>query len=252
MNLAVNARDAMPRGGRLEIRTRNFGPDERVDLEETPGERRPSIAIAISDTGTGISPDVRTHLFEPFFTTKATGKGTGLGLATVYGIVKQSGGDVFVESEPGKGATFTVVPPSRSAPRSAGASGASSRAVPHGTETVLVVEDEDAVRRIVKIALESTGYRVLEARSGPEALEAARTIGDGIHLVVTDVVMPEMSGRELVERLKQELPALKVLYMSGYTDDAVMRHGIVESGVAFLQKPFSPLALARKVREVLD
>jgi len=253
MNLAMNARDAMPRGGRLTIRTRNVDPKEPVDLEETAGRQlRPKVAISISDTGTGIPPEVKTHLFEPFFTTKGVGKGTGLGLATVFGIVKQSGGDITVESEPGKGATFTVILPSQPGPRRRGGSGASLRAVPRGTETVLVVEDEDAVRRIVKIALESAGYRVIEARNGPEALEAARTHSGEIQLVVTDVVMPKMSGRELVERIVKDHPGVRILYMSGYTDDAVVRHGIVESGVAFLQKPFTPLALARKVREVLD
>jgi two-component system cell cycle sensor histidine kinase/response regulator CckA len=249
MNLAMNARDAMPRGGRLTIRTRTLDPGEPVDLEETAS---PKVAISISDTGTGIPLEVKTHLFEPFFTTKGIGKGTGLGLATVFGIVKQSGGDITVESEPGEGATFTVILPSQPAPRQRGDSGASLRAVPRGTETVLAVEDEDAVRRIVKIALESAGYRVIEARNGPEALEVVRRHAGAIHLVVTDVVMPEMSGRELAERIVKDHPGVRILYMSGYMDDAVMRHGIVESGVAFLQKPFTPLALARKVREVLD
>ncbi len=254
MNLVVNARDAMPHGGRITIRTRNVDPAATVDLEETgEPERRPRVAIAISDSGSGITPEVKAHLFEPFFTTKAAGKGTGLGLATVYGVVKQSGGDVVVESEPGKGATFTVVLPSQDSPRRTRGASGTHRALPRGTETVLVVEDEEAVRRIVKIALESTGYRVIEARNGTEALEAIRTHAGKIHAMVTDVVMPEMSGRELAERIaKEDHPGLKILYMSGYTDDAVVRHGIVESGVAFLQKPFSPLALARKVREVLD
>ena len=252
MNLAVNARDAMPRGGRLTIRTRTLDP-KSVDAEESAGRHaRPRVAISISDTGTGIAPEVKDHLFEPFFTTKGVGKGTGLGLATVFGIVKQSGGDVTFESEPGKGATFTVILPSQPAPRRRGTSGASLRAVPRGTETVLVVEDEDAVRRIVRIALSSAGYRVIEARNGAEALEAARAHAGVIHLVVTDVVMPEMSGRELVERIVRDHPGVRILYMSGYTDDAVVRHGIVEAGVWFLQKPFSPLALARKVREVLN
>ena len=252
MNLAVNARDAMPRGGRLTLRTHNSAPVGVVDLEET-AERglRPRVAISIVDSGSGIPPEVRARLFEPFFTTKEAGKGTGLGLATVYGIVKQSGGDITVESEPGKGSTFTVVLPSKPAPRRRG-SGASTRTVPRGTETILAVEDEDAVRRIVKIALESTGYRVIEARSGPEALAAGRRHPGRIDLLVTDVVMPEMSGRNLAERFVKEHPGIRVLYMSGYTDDAVVRHGVAGAGVAFLQKPFSPLALARKVREVLD
>jgi nitrogen-specific signal transduction histidine kinase len=252
MNLAVNARDAMPRGGRLTIRTRSLGPPDAPDLDETSGKRRrPRVAISIADNGVGIPADVKPHLFEPFFTTKPAGKGTGLGLATVYGIVKQSGGDITVESEPGKGATFTFVLPSHPEPRRRG-SGASLHAVPRGTETVLVVEDEDAVRRIVKIALESTGYRVIEARNGPDALDLARAHAGGIQMLVTDVVMPEMSGREVAARIAEAHPGVRILYMSGYTDDAVMRHGIVESGVAFLQKPFSPLSLARKVREVLD
>jgi CheY-like chemotaxis protein len=253
MNLALNARDAMPRGGRITIRTRTVDPKEPADLEETAGQRlRPKVAISISDTGSGIPPEVKAHLFEPFFTTKGVGKGTGLGLATVYGIVKQSGGDVRVESELGKGATFTIILTSQPAPPQSSDSRASLRAVPRGTETVLVVEDEDAVRRIVKIALESTGYRVIETRNGPEALEAARTHEGRIHLIVTDVVMPEMSGREVAARIGEIHPGAKVLFMSGYTDDAVMRHGIVGSTVAFLQKPFSPFTLARKVREVLD
>ena len=253
MNLAVNARDAMPRGGRLTIRTRNIDPKEAVDLEETAGKLpRLRVALSISDTGSGISPEIKAHLFEPFFTTKAVGKGSGLGLATVYGIVKQSGGDITVESELGKGATFTVVLPSKPAPRRTRGASGTHGALPRGTETVLVVEDEDAVRRIVKIALESTGYRVVEARNGREALEVARARKGKIHILVTDVVMPEMSGRELAERIAQDHSGVKILFMSGYTDDAVVRHGIVESGVSFLQKPFSPLALARKVREVLD
>jgi CheY-like chemotaxis protein len=252
VNLAVNARDAMPQGGRITIATRIVLPEERVDVEETARRRvRPRVAISVADTGTGIAPEVRLRLFEPFFTTKAVGKGTGLGLATVYGIVKQSGGDVTVDSEPGKGATFTIVLPSHAAPVPARSS-VSLRTLPHGTETILAVEDEDAVRRIVRIGLESAGYTVIEARSGPEALEIAGRHAGKIDLVLTDVVMPEMSGRELAERIEQAHPGIRILFMSGYTDDEVMRHGFVGSSVAFLQKPFSPLTLARKVRDVLD
>ncbi len=249
LNLVVNARDAMPRGGRLTLWTRNAAaspdPDDGVS---PPG--RPRIAIAITDTGTGIPPEVLPHVFEPFFTTKSVGKGTGLGLATVYGIVKQSGGDVTVESEFGRGATFTILLPTQAAPAAVQDS-SSARAVPSGTETVLVVEDEDAVRRIVKIVLESAGYRVIAARCGAEGLELAQAHDGPIQLLVTDVVMPEMSGRELAEQVTRIRPDTRVLYMSGYTNDAIMRHGIVESGVAFLQKPFSSVALARKVREAL-
>ncbi len=253
MNLALNARDAMPRGGRLTIRTRSLDPGESMDLFETAGQKLgPNVAISISDTGTGIPPELKARLFEPFFTTKKFGKGSGLGLATVHGIVKQSGGDITVESEPGRGTTFTVVFPSRPAPRPRSGSSASLQALPRGGETVLVVEDEGAVRHIVKIALESAGYRIMEARSGIEALEVARRHGEAINLVVTDVVMPEMSGRDLAERLTKDHPGIRILFMSGYSDEAVTRHGVVEPGVAFLQKPFSPLALARKVREVLD
>jgi two-component system, cell cycle sensor histidine kinase and response regulator CckA len=252
VNLAVNARDAMPRGGRITFRTRNLAAEGAVDLDEIPGRRPlPKVAISVSDTGTGIAPEVKARLFEPFFTTKAVGKGTGLGLATVYGIVKQSGGDIWVESEPASGSTFTVVLPSQPAP-SRDESGATLHALPRGVETILVVEDEDAVRRIVRITLESTGYTVLEARSGAEALEITARHAGRIDLVLTDVVMPEMSGRELAERLAKDQPGIPILFVSGYTDDAVVRHGLVESAVAFLQKPFSPIALAHRVRDVLD
>ena len=234
VNLALNARDAMPRGGRITIRTWNLDTSESMDLEKTAGQKlRPKVAISISDTGSGIPPDLKGRLFEPFFTTKKFGKGSGLGLATVHGIVKQSGGEIIVESEPGKGSTFTVVLPSSPAPRPHSGSSPSLRALPRGTETVLVAEDEEAVRRIVTTALGSTGYRIIEARNGAEALEAARRHGEQIHLVVTDVVMPGMGGRELVERLAKDHPGVRVLYMSGYANDAVMprrdrraRHGV--------------------------
>ncbi len=253
VNLALNARDAMPRGGRITIRTWNLDTAVPLDLEETAGQKlRPKLAISVSDTGSGIPPELKGRLFEPFFTTKKFGKGSGLGLATVHGIVKQSGGEIIVESEPGKGSTFTVVLPSSPAARPHSGSSPSLRALPRGTETVLVAEDEEAVRRIVTTTLGSTGYRIIEARNGAEALEAARRHGEQIHLVVTDVVMPGMGGRELVERLAKDHPGVRVLYMSGYANDAVMPHGIVEPGMALLQKPFSLLALTRKVREVLD
>ncbi len=252
INFALNARDAMPTGGRITIRTRNVEAAEPLNAELTAGLRlRPKIGISVTDTGTGMTSEVRARIFEPFFTTKEFGRGSGLGLATTFGFVKQSGGDITVESEPGKGSTFTIVLPAEFAPRSPGGSSARSRTLPHGTEAVLLVEDEDAVRRIVKVTLESAGYRVTEAPNAAEALDTARRSGAKIDLVITDVVMPVMSGRELAERLAKDHPGLRILYMSGYTDDAVTRHG-VGSGVSFLQKPFTPLALACKVREVLD
>jgi signal transduction histidine kinase/ActR/RegA family two-component response regulator len=253
LNLAINARDAMPRGGRLTIGTRSVdlaGSDDAGGSADP--ERGTRVAISISDSGEGMSQEVQGHLFEPFFTTKEVGKGTGLGLATVYGIVKQSGGDVSVESESGRGTTFTIVLPSTQPPagtlKSLGAHGA----LPSGTETVLVVEDEEAVRRLVRSVLESTGYKVIDARSGREAVEAVCAHPGQIRIVVTDVVMPDINGREVASRICGIDPGIKVLYMSGYTDDVILRNGIVESGVPFLQKPFSSLALARKVREMLD
>jgi CheY-like chemotaxis protein len=252
INFALNARDAMPRGGRLAIRTRNRDDSRQGTLGFATEELvRQKIEISVSDTGTGMSPEVKARIFEPFFTTKEFGKGSGLGLATTFGFVKQSGGDIRVESEPGKGTTFTVVLPAAPAPRRSGDSSGVTRRLPKGSETVLLVEDEDAVRRIVKLALESAGYHVIEAGGGEEALEAGRRHAGPIHLVVTDVVMPGMSGLELVERIEKTSPGMRVLFVSGYTDDVVGHHGI-KPGFAFLQKPFSPADVARKVREVLD
>jgi two-component system cell cycle sensor histidine kinase/response regulator CckA len=252
VNLVLNARDAMPQGGTVTIRTRIVEAAESADGDETAGRRpRPRVAISVSDTGKGIEPGVKAHLFEPFFTTKEFGRGSGLGLATSYGFVRQSGGDITVESEPGQGATFTVLLPAESAPRARGSSTASLRALPHGTETILVAEDDDAVRRIVRTTLESTGYAVIEARNGAEALAAMRAHAGKIHLVLSDVVMPAMGGRELGLRLEAEGSGVRLLYMSGYTDEAASLDGSV-AGDAFLQKPFTPLNLALKVRELLD
>jgi PAS domain S-box-containing protein len=241
LNLAVNARDAMPRGGRLSVVTREAERDE--------GGRW--VALAVTDTGCGMAEEVKAHLFEPFFTTKAPGQGTGLGLSTVYGIVKQSGGHVEVESQPGAGTTFTIYLPrvegSGEAETSAG-----PPAVPPGHETVLLAEDEQAVRSLARQVLLSGGYTVLEAGDGAQALWLAERHGGPIHLLVTDVVMPGLGGRGLAERLCAARPGLKVLYLSGYTDDAVVRHGVSREAVHFLPKPFSAAALALKVREVLD
>jgi len=252
MNLAVNARDAMPRGGRLTIETREadlLREDEVVTYPDLKPGRY--ILLAVSDTGVGMTDEVKAQVFEPFFTTKEQGKGTGLGLAMVYGAVKAHGGHISVYSEVGVGTTFKILLPTAQDLQSAPRSG-EVRLAPRGTETVLLVEDEESVRRLARIALEMQGYTVLEAGSGTEALRLAERHAGVIHLLVTDVVMPGMSGREVAEALRQRQSGLKVLYMSGYTDDAVVRHGIVEATDAFLQKPFTPLTLARKVRAVLD
>lgn len=254
LNLAVNARDAMPQGGKLTIETRN------VELDETYAQRRamvqpgPYVMLAISDTGVGMDEETQSHIFEPFFTTKEVGKGTGLGLATVYGIVKQSGGYIWVYSEEGQGTTFKIYLPrveeeAEGMPLHGGESGY----LPRGRETVLLVEDEPGVRGLTGRVLSRQGYRVLEASNGEEALRVAREhAGEPIDLLVTDVVMPLMGGKTLAERLKAMHPGIRVLYMSGYTDNVVVHHGILDRGVAFLQKPFGPEALARKVREMLD
>jgi PAS domain S-box-containing protein len=255
MNLVVNARDAMPRGGTLTIET------ELVDLEglsSGDGNLPPGryVLLAVSDTGTGMDAETRSHLFEPFFTTKGLGKGTGLGLATVYGIVKQTGGDISVVSAPGEGATFNIylpvveaVGPPRSEPY-ADSNGRRGRS--RGTETILLVEDEGMIRELVHRLLVDAGYTVLDARDAGQALELWKQESDSIDLVLTDVVMPDVGGPELVQRLAAERPDVKVLYMSGYTDQAVASRGLLDTGYAFLQKPFAPSALARKVREVLD
>ena len=240
MNLAVNARDAMPEGGRLAIETANVWLDRLADLP--PGF---CVRLSISDTGAGISAETQAHIFEPFFTTKPKGKGTGLGLSTVYGIVKQSGGEIQVRSEPGRGAAFdiflpavdsAVVQESQAAPASAG-----------GSETVLVVEDEDGVRSLTSKILQNAGYTVLEAANAEEAMVVCARYAGTIHAMVTDVVMPGLSGRELARQLEALRPAMRVLYISGYTDDAIVQHGVLDPGLEFIQKPFTPKALAAKV-----
>jgi two-component system cell cycle sensor histidine kinase/response regulator CckA len=252
LNLAVNARDAMPQGGQLTIETANVYLDDeyaRRHLFIQPGQY---VMLAVSDTGCGMNAETRARMFEPFFTTKEQGKGTGLGLSTVYGIVKQSGGDIWVYSEIDKGTTIKVY-----LPRVAGAVGSdeardTTAKLPQGCETVLLAEDEEPVRRIARVILEMNGYRVLEAGGGEEALSIYKRHDGQIDLVLTDVVMPQMSGRELVQMLEGLQPGIKVLYMSGYTDDAIVRHGLLDQEIAFLQKPFTPEALTCKVREVLD
>ncbi len=252
VNLALNARDAMPQGGKLTIATANaqLGPDyAETHPGATPG---PYVMLAVSDTGAGMDRDTIAHLFEPFFTTKEVGKGTGLGLATVYGIVKQSEGYVAVYSEPGQGTSFKIYLPRVAADAAVTAPPAPVAEPPRGTETVLVVEDEEAVRSLSRRALEAAGYTVLAAAAGPDALRLVERYGGPIHLLLTDVVMPGMSGRELAQQLGQRRPGLRVLYMSGYPGDAMVHRGALEPGTAFLQKPFLPEDLTRKVREVLE
>jgi PAS domain S-box-containing protein len=250
VNLCLNARDAMPQGGRITIETRNMSFDEhycRTHPAYKPGQ---FVELSVGDSGTGMTPEVMSHLFEPFFTTKGPGKGTGLGLATVYGIVQQAGGFITVDSRPGTGSMFNVFVPSipTEEPRTTVERLAPP---PRGRETVLLVEDEHGVRRLARLSLERHGYTVLEASSGREAIELSQTYEGDIEVLLTDVVMPELNGREVSERLRVHRPDLKVLYMSGYNDDAVVRHGVVDSPVAFLQKPFDARTLATKVRDVL-
>jgi two-component system, cell cycle sensor histidine kinase and response regulator CckA len=251
MNLAVNARDAMPQGGKLNIETGNvkLGPD----FASAARDFRPGwyVMLAVSDSGCGMTPDIKARLFEPFFTTKAVGKGTGLGLAVVHGVVSQSGGQIEVESEPGRGTTFKIYFPAIEAPLSAH-EGAGLGGNLRGNETILLVEDEEGVRGLSTLVLKSYGYNILVANDGKHALRLVDTHRGDIDLLLTDVVMPRLSGRELANALQARFPRMKVLYMSGYTDDAVVRHGLVQEQVHFLQKPVTPLKLAGKVRSVLD
>ena len=252
VNLVVNARDAMPAGGQLTIETANVELDNAYSREHasvTPGRYA---MVAISDTGVGMSPEVRARLFEPFFTTKEVGKGTGLGLATVYGIVSQSGGSIWVYSEPNQGATFKVYLPLVDEPAVALSPAGGGEQAQRGSETVLLAEDEDAVRALATRALLHYGYTVLEARNAEEALRVAGGHAGPIHLLLTDVVMPGMSGRLLAQRVAERHPGMKVLYMSGYPDDAIVRHGVLEPGIRLLEKPFTPKMVQQLVREVLD
>jgi PAS domain S-box-containing protein len=253
MNLVVNARDAMPDGGKLTIATNNVTLDEdhaRTHPGTIPGDY---VLLRVSDTGTGMTDEVKAHLFKAFFTTKPKGKGTGLGLATCQTIVQQSGGHMEVASEVGKGTTFKVYFPRVDLPMDKAASPIQKGPLPRGTETLLVVEDEPAVRHLTHNVLEGLGYEVLRASNGQHALNVAREHkGAPISLVVTDVIMPHMSGKVMAEWLKSSYPDIKVLFTSGYTDDAIAHQGMLDTGVAFLPKPYTPSTLARKVREMLD
>ncbi len=248
MNLAVNSRDAMPSGGKLVLETANTDACALNGVEK----KGAYVMLAVRDTGQGMDAETLSHLFEPFFTTKGPGRGTGLGLSIVYGIVKQSGGEIAVRSEPGQGSSFTVYLPRVEAGEAGTVFVSDDRPAPTGTETILLVEDEPGVRKLVRKMLVQQGYEVLEASSGSDALRLAQEYHGEIAMLLTDIVMPQMSGRELAERLSTLRPGLKVLYMTGYTEDAIVRHGMTTSGVVCLQKPFGPESLARKVREVLD
>jgi PAS domain S-box-containing protein len=251
LNLAVNARDAMPRGGKITIETGRVYLDENYARAHVAVKSGHYIMMAVSDTGTGMDTDTQERVFEPFFTTKDVGKGTGLGLSTVYGIVKQSGGSIWVYSEIGKGSTFKVYLPIIHESVELEPKPGSPEAL-RGRETILLVEDEEMVRNLSREILEMNGYRVLTACDGEQAARLCASIDEEIHLMVTDVVMPQMSGRELSELVVKQRPRMAVLFMSGYTDDAIVRHGVLDDGMPFLQKPFSPDALARKVRELLE
>lgn len=251
MNLVVNARDAMPTGGKLTVEVTELVVDETFAKDHHGMTAGPHVMLSVSDSGVGMSRETQEHVFDPFFTTKPPGFGTGLGLSTVFGIVKQAHGGVWVYSELGKGTTFKVY-----LPTAAPAVAPFRATVPPvnlcGTETILLVEDDDQLRVVARTMLQRFGYRVIEAGGPLKALDIAERRGHEIDLLLTDVVMPGMSGPELARRMAESRPGMRVLCMSGYTDDAVVRHGLVGSGIAFLQKPITPDRLTRKVREVLD
>ena len=251
MNLVVNARDAMPRGGTLTIETANIELDESYSQRHLPVRPGRYTMIAVSDNGVGMNESTLQHLFEPFFTTKGSGRGTGLGLSTVFGIIKQSGGSVDVYSVPGSGTSMKVYLPRIDRPAAIEAE-APRRVVARGSETILVVEDDEMVRHLVRETLDRAGYHVLDASGSLDARRIADAYRGQIHLLITDVVMPKISGRELAVQLTDRRPDLKVLYMSGYTDSAIVNAGLLHKEVAFVQKPFTPATFTQKVREVLE
>jgi CheY-like chemotaxis protein len=252
LNLAVNARDAMAQGGDLTIATHNVDLDETLARQHPEMPSGPYVLLAIRDTGCGMDEQTRARIFEPFFTTKDVGRGTGLGLASVYGSVKQSGGFTYVDSRPGRGTEFAVYLPRIPEAPEAEAPVVGADPIPRGSETVLLVEDFGDVRKLESTILRGAGYTVLEAQDGIEALGVSKRHAGSIHLLVTDVVMPKMSGRQVADLMISERPDVKVLYLSGYTNDAIIRHGVEQAGTALLQKPFTATTLANKVRQVLD
>jgi PAS domain S-box-containing protein len=250
MNLGVNARDAMPRGGKLTIETSNVVIDQKLKFRNRTLDVGEYVLLAITDNGVGMTDEVKAHLFEPFFTTKGIGKGTGLGLATCYGIISQSGGDIHVYSEANCGTTFRIYFPRTDALMEPAVATDNSD-MPAGSESILIVEDDPAVRRLAVVILGNCGYKIQESNNAFEALATIRRVPN-FDLVLTDVIMPQMSGKELSDKIKSQCPHTKILLMSGYTDDALAHHGVLEEGLLFLEKPFSPAKLSRKVREVLD
>jgi len=254
MNLVINARDAMPGGGKLTIETANVDMDENYFRKHGLQEKKPGtyVMLAVSDTGSGMDKETQSHIFEPFFTTKGVGKGTGLGLSTVYGIVKQNNGFIWVYSEPGQGSAFKVYLPKAKGDAASEKKEQHPETAPDGSETVLIVEDDDSLRKLSQRTLQQHGYSVLEAENGEDALRVSEAYAGSIDLLITDVVMPGMGGKETAERLQPLYPRMTVLYTSGYTDNAIVHHGVLATELNFLQKPFSPEILARKVREILD
>jgi CheY-like chemotaxis protein len=252
LNLCVNARDAMPHGGVLTIETSNIDLDERYASTHVGVKPGSYILLAVTDTGQGMDAETQQRIFEPFFTTKQPGKGTGLGLSTIYGIVQQSGGSIWVDSEPGSGSTFKIYLPRVECPESSPEISPTIMNTRRGTETILLVEDEPSVRLLAARLLNEEGYKVLEAQTGEQALRMYREYAGTIHLVFTDVVMPGMDGSALAAHLKSLHPGLKVLYMSGYVENAVAHHAEIGHRDAFLQKPFTPEVVLQRVRQVLD